>query len=81
MTWLSIILWILMNLPEIIAFFRRIFGRANPARKESMRIRLSEIIQSNKLTRAEKRLLVRAHLTAVEHEMLQEETAARGISL
>lgn len=85
MGWLAIIGWIIANAPDIIAFIRRIFGRAklsvkNRERKEKLRVRLSSIIQSKLHTKAEKRLLVRAEVTRVEHEMLQEELVEQRLA-
>lgn len=79
MSWIAIIGWILMNLPDIIALIRRILGRVTQVRKEALRERLSAIIQAKNLSRAEKRALVRAVVTQMANEDAQEELRERDL--
>lgn len=60
MSWLAIIGWLLLNLPEIVALLRKLFGNKTitTAQRESLRIELSRVIQSD-APRGEKRRRIR----------------------
>jgi hypothetical protein len=60
MTWLSIVLWLITNLPDLIALIRKLFGNkaVTVAQRESLRVELSRVIRSD-ATRAEKRRRIR----------------------
>lgn len=60
MSWFAIIGWLLMNLPEIVALLRKLFGNKTitTAQRESLRVELSRVIQSD-ATRGEKRRRIR----------------------
>lgn len=79
----SIILWLLVNLPDLIALIRRLFGGtaarvesvlAATMRKERVREELSGIIRHPGLTRRQKRLQARAVL-------LREDAALTALEL
>lgn len=78
MTWLSIILWLLTNLPTLIEFINKLFGRTKVmqvAEAESLRLELSSIIQSKRFTRKEKRLLCKQILLREESKAVAESVA------
>lgn len=65
MSWIAIIGWLLMNLPELIALIRRILDRPtlSPVAKEQLRASLSAVISDRELSRKEKRAKVREILS------------------
>lgn len=69
MSWLSIILWLVANLPDLIALIWK-FWRAKdaiaPTASVVVKAQLSEIIQRN-IPRKEKRALIRSILERVVH--------------
>lgn len=72
MTWLSIILWLVANLPDLIALIRRLFGK-DTAHKESLRLELTDIIRSKRYSRRDRRLLARAVVVREEQRLLSVE--------
>lgn len=82
MTWLSIIAWLVLNLPGLISAIMDLFNRSKVmtvAQSNNLRLEFTEIIQSKSLTRKEKRLKARAILHREGHLAALEEMAVRGI--
>lgn len=61
MSWVSIILWLITNWPELMKLLGILFGRKTmtPVAKENLRMELSIVISDPRLSRKEKKAKVR----------------------